>query len=40
MKGNNVIVENLPEKEAVGKFCKDIWQNKASFNDSRMATTN
>ena len=33
MNGNNIIVENLPEKEAVEKFWKDVWQNEASFND-------
>ena len=33
MKGNNIIVEKLPEKEAVEKFWKDVWQNEASFND-------
>ena len=32
MKGNNIIVEKLPEKEAAEKFWKDIWQNEASFN--------
>ena len=33
MKGNNIIVEKLPEKEAVEKFWKDVWENEASFND-------
>ena len=33
MKGNNIIVEKLLEKEAVEKFWKDVWQNEASFND-------
>ena len=33
MKGNNIIVEKLPEKEAVEKFQKDVWQNEVSFND-------
>ena len=33
MNGNNIIVENLPEKELVEKFWKDVWQNEASFND-------
>ena len=33
MKGNNIIVEKLAEKEAVEKFWKDVWQNEASFND-------
>ena len=33
MKGNNIIVEKLPEKEAVEKFWKDVWQKEASFND-------
>ena len=33
MKGNNIIVEKLPRKEAVEKFWKDVWQNEASFND-------
>ena len=32
MKGNNIIVEKLPEKEAVQKFWKNIWQNETSFN--------
>ena len=33
MKGNNIIVEKLPEKKAVEKFWKDILRNEASFND-------
>ena len=33
MKGNNIIVEELPEKEAVEKFQKDVWLNEVSFND-------
>ena len=33
MKGNNIIVEKLPEKEAVEKFWKDVWQNEASLDD-------
>ena len=33
MKGNNIIVEKLPGKEAVEKFWKDVWQNEASFNE-------
>ena len=33
MEGNNIIVEKLPEKEAVEKFWKDAWENKANFND-------
>ena len=28
MKGNNIIVEILPEKEAVEKFWKEVWPNK------------
>ena len=33
MKGNNIIVEKLLEKEAVEKFWKDVWQNEASLDD-------
>ena len=33
IKGNNIIVEKLPEKEVVEKFWKDIWQSEATFND-------
>ena len=32
MKGNNIIVEKLPEKVRK-KFWKDVWQNEANFND-------
>ena len=32
MKGNNITIEKLPEKEAVENFWKDVWQNEASFN--------
>ena len=32
MKGNNIIVEKLAEKEADENFWKDLWQNEASFN--------
>ena len=33
MKGNDIIVEKLPEKKAVENFWKDILRNEASFND-------
>ena len=33
MKGNNIIVEKLPEKEEVEKSWKDVWQNETNFND-------
>ena len=32
MKGNNIIIHKLREKEVVETFWKDIWQNEASFN--------
>ena len=33
MKGNNIIVEKLTEKETDEKLGRDICQNEASFND-------
>ena len=33
MKGNKIIVDKLPEKDAVVKFWKDSWQNESGFND-------
>ena len=33
MKGNKIIVDKLPEKDAVVKFWKDSWENESGFND-------